>query len=112
MGELTGPVREPADPSIFTGNTRKDNRRDGGTTNPFSSRKSGYGHIVDGTFLSVYPPGSEMYDFHTTAQEYIQRFIRDPKFPCIFGQAAIKSDQCSISAYDDITDPAVAEGVL
>ncbi len=103
-GFTHGGRETPAQPSVLPAGEKR--------VNPFSAKKSGYGHIVDGQFVSVYPPGSPMHTFHTEAQQYVDRFIRSDKFPCIFGQAAIKSDQCSFSAFDDITDPAVAEGVL
>lgn len=80
--------------------------------NPFSSEHSGYGHFVNGSFVSSFPPGSEMFQFHTQAQRYVQGKILDKSFPCILGQAAVRTEQYAFSAYDDITQPDVAEGVL
>lgn len=80
--------------------------------NPFSPEKSGYGKPVNGLFDSSYPEGSPLRDFHLAAHDYVERLIVDPSFPCILGQAAVKTDQYSFSAYGDITDPQVAEGVL
>lgn len=80
--------------------------------NPFSAARSGYGHIVNGKFESVYPEGSDMYTFHVSAHKYVDRLIRNDAFPCILGQTAVRTDQTSFAAYDDITEPEVAEGVL
>ncbi len=81
--------------------------------NPFSAAYSGYGHVVDGKFESAYPPGSDQYNFHVLAHNYVDAKIRDPRFPCILGQTAVKTGQISFSAYtSDITTPEVAEGIL
>lgn len=81
-------------------------------TNPFSTEKSGYGRPLDGVFMSVYPEGSPLHRFHLSSHDYVSRLIKDKSFPCILGQTAVRVDQYSFSAYDDITDPQVAEGVL
>lgn len=80
--------------------------------NPFSAKKSGYGHKVSGDFISSFPENSEAKDFHVSAHNYFDTFVRDEKFPCIIGQTAIRTNQYAFSAYDDMTDPEVAEGVL
>lgn len=82
------------------------------SSNPFSAVKSGYGRYIDGVFVSVYPEGSPIQPFHTSAHDYVERLVKDETFACIFGQAAVRTNQYSFCAYDDITDPQVAEGVL
>lgn len=107
--------RESGFPAIFTpaiGTQSESGPSRPAVTNPFSSDRSGYGHIVEGKFVSVYPAGSEMGEFHTRSHGYLDRLIRDESFPCILGQTAVRTDQVSFSAYDDIADPATAEGVL
>jgi FPC/CPF motif-containing protein YcgG len=89
--------------------------------NPFSDTMSGYGHIVNGQFESAYPQHSEMRDFHLSAQRYVSDYVLDKnvsiaagdrRFPCVFGQAAFRTEQYAFSAYDDISDPVVVEGLL
>jgi len=81
-------------------------------TNPFSAEYSGYGHIVEHKFISVYPENTDMYKFHIQAHDYVDKLIRDDTFPCILGQTAVKTEQIAFSAYDDINNYVVAEGVL
>lgn len=98
--------------SLHTEANRVNLLAGGVKVNPFSAEQSGYGHKVDGKFVSVYPPGSDMHRFHIEAQARVDAFIKGETFPCILGQNAIRTDQYSFSAYNDITDPQVAEGVL
>lgn len=81
--------------------------------NPFSAEHTGYGHKIDGEFVSAYHPGTALRAFHEKAHQLIvEEIIKAPTFPCILGQTAIRTDQYSFGAYKDMTDPETAEGVL
>ncbi len=82
------------------------------SSNPFSAVKSGYGRCISDIFVSAYPEGSLAQLFHKYAHDYVVRLVKGETFPCILGQTATKTNQYSFCAYDNITDPQVAEGVL
>jgi len=80
--------------------------------NPFPDTHSGYGKIVDGAFISIHPNGSPMRQFHEQAHDQFRAFVKSPTFPCVFGFAAVKSNQYFLGAYRDMTTPQTAEGIM
>lgn len=80
--------------------------------NPFPATHSGYGRVVNGSFASVYPEGSQMRQFHETSHEQFKSFVKGPTFPCVFGLAAVNSHQYFFGAYGEMTSPKTAEGIM
>ncbi|MGH2508352.1 MAG: YqcI/YcgG family protein [Ktedonobacteraceae bacterium] len=79
----------------------------------FSHEMSGYGQAAeDGTFLSTYPLGSSMYDFHTSSHSYFKQLVSDEHFTCLAGRTVARTNQYAYCAYPDMTDACIAEGIL
>lgn len=80
--------------------------------NPFPSDHSGYGRVLEGQFQSTYPEGSAMKAFHIQSHDQFLKFVHDPKFPCVFGLAAVNTRQYFFGAYKDMKAPETAEGIM
>lgn len=80
--------------------------------NPFPATYSGYGRVVDGSFVSNYQEGHPLRPFHEKSHNQFVAFVKSPTFPCVFGLAAVNIRQYAFNAYGDMTAKETAQGVL
>jgi FPC/CPF motif-containing protein YcgG len=79
--------------------------------NPFSEYFSGYGHLENGTFLSHYPVGSPMQEFHINAHDYFKSSVGGENFACVAGRTVARTNRYAFCAYQNMTSVDVAEGL-
>jgi FPC/CPF motif-containing protein YcgG len=72
------------------------------------SSQSGYGHYLNGEFVSAYPAGNPMHEFHLMSHSYLHSLVENPAFACIGAKKTLERSSYAFCAYDDMTAPETA----